>query len=148
MSESLLVNNFLSTVTHEHVVQWLRDAKTRTEWDHEAALGDTLKEKSESLYVKLVEVTNVLIRKGTQGYFWVIMSPEPACIFETFYRVCENSDQIEMGSSKIYHLGSCNRRWQVFVDPQLTPDVILLGVGRGERSDQEYGVITLRNFIT
>ena len=32
-------------------------------WDFQTALGDTIKEKYESLYVKIVEVTDVINRK-------------------------------------------------------------------------------------
>lgn len=32
-------------------------------WDFQTALGDTIKEKYESLYVKVIEVSNVCLRK-------------------------------------------------------------------------------------
>ena len=54
------------------------------DWDFSTALGDTIKEKYESLYVKVVEVTNVVHRKTLRGGAnWIVTSPEVASIFET-----------------------------------------------------------------
>lgn len=52
-------------------------------WDFETALGETIREKYESLYVRVVEVSNVINRKTLHGGAnWLVTSPEVASIFE------------------------------------------------------------------
>jgi hypothetical protein len=53
-----------------------------SKWDFQTALGDTIREKYESLYVKVVEVSNVINRKMVRGQAnWVVTSPEVASMF-------------------------------------------------------------------
>jgi hypothetical protein len=53
-----------------------------SKWDFQTALGDTIREKYESLYVKVVEVSNVINRKMVRGQAnWVVASPEVASMF-------------------------------------------------------------------
>jgi hypothetical protein len=64
------------------------NAGTVASWDFNTALGDTIKEKYESLYVKVVEVSNVVHRKTLRGGCnWLVTSPEVASIFETPMKV-------------------------------------------------------------
>lgn len=37
-------------------------------WDFQTALGDTIREKYQGLYVKVVEVTNVINRKRIESF--------------------------------------------------------------------------------
>lgn len=137
----------LAFLTHDRALKWLEDIETRTDWDHDRALGDTLKEKYESLYVRLVELTHVLIARGANGYFWLIMGQEPASIFDSVAYLESNGEMIEMGSNKVYRLGGLNRRWHIYVDPQMPPDQIIVGAGNRENPLQQYGLIKLQNFI-
>lgn len=68
--------------THEQVVEAISKAGTRMAWDWNTVSGDTFPEKYESVYVKLVEMTSVLIRKGLKGYFWVVCDSIMGELFE------------------------------------------------------------------
>lgn len=54
-------------LTHEGVMDRVKKVKTKCTWDYNTALGETMRERYESLYCKLVEVTNVLVKKGAKG---------------------------------------------------------------------------------
>lgn len=138
---------YFDRMEHDRVLSLVENASTRTVWDHDSALGDTLREKCESLYVKLVEVTNVLINKGASGYFWILMGAPAASMFESSYTFDAAGALLEMGTKKIYPLGVLNWRWRVYVDPLLSSDLILIGVGEEDQPLEHYGVITLQNFI-
>jgi hypothetical protein len=66
---------------------WLQRKESKegkvAQWDFNTALGDTIKEKYESLYVKVVEISNVINRQCCSGANWIVTSPEVASIFET-----------------------------------------------------------------
>lgn len=49
-------------------------------WDFQSALGDTIKEKHESLYVKVVELSNVINRKTISQENWLVFPIR--CFFE------------------------------------------------------------------
>lgn len=54
---------------------WLmkRRSKEVPVWDFQTALGDTIREKYESLYVKIVHVSNVVFRKTLTQQNWLIV---------------------------------------------------------------------------
>jgi hypothetical protein len=71
-------------IDREVLTDLRNNAGTVAAWDFNTALGDTIKEKYESLYVKVVEVSNVVHRKTLRGGCnWLVTSPEVASIFET-----------------------------------------------------------------
>lgn len=142
-----LTSDFL---THDFIVAKLEAAVTSGCWDWNAALGDTVKEKYESLYCKLVELTYVLVTKGAKGYFWIVASPEVGSIFETAGFCPSNTEygeQIPLGIPDIYELGTMSRKWKVFVDTNMQQEVILVGAGMNEEDPKYYGVLKIANFI-
>lgn len=146
-----LTSDFL---THEFVVKKVETAGIRCCWDWNTALGDTVKEKYESLYVKLVELTNVMVVKGAKGYFWIVAAPEIGSIFETatagfFPALCDGnySQQVPLGVPDIYELGLVNRKWKLFVDPSLDNTTVLIGVGMENEDPKHYGVLKIANMI-
>jgi hypothetical protein len=50
-------------------------------WDFQTALGDTIREKYENMYVKIVEISNVVNRKTLSEASWIVIEKEPASIF-------------------------------------------------------------------
>jgi hypothetical protein len=137
---------------HDEVVKMLENAGTRCAWDFNTALGDTIREKYESLYIKVVEVTNVLIRKGASGLFWICASPEVASIFEvaTMGFFPTSQEQFELGTKKVYKLGVMQRRWSVYVDPSLETNQVLIGCGEHkmhENDEKSYAAMSVANFV-
>lgn len=91
-----------------------KTAGTVAAWDFLTALGDTIKEKYESLYVKCHELTSILLRKGAKGYFWIATSPEVASIFETatagFWPISSREFQDQYGTEDLgVALWDCRR---------------------------------------
>jgi hypothetical protein len=54
-------------IDREVLTDLRNNAGTIAAWDFNTALGDTIKEKYEALYVKLVEISNVVHRKTLRG---------------------------------------------------------------------------------
>lgn len=109
------------------------NAGTVSAWDFNTALGDTIKEKYESLYVKLVEVSNVVHRKTLRGGAnWLVTSPEVASIFETATAGFAPAPSETFTSSLgIQYVGTVNNRWKIYKDP-LFPSNQILGGYKGD----------------
>lgn len=109
------------------------NAGTVAAWDFNTALGDTIKEKYESLFVKIVEVSNVVHRKTLRGGAnWIVTSPEVASMFETATAGFAPQQSENFTSSiGIQYVGSVASRWRVYKDPLFPTNQILLGY-RGE----------------
>lgn len=67
---------FETFLSYQEILDIQYNAETVGAWDFANSIGDTIMEKYESLYIKLVEITNILISKGAAGYFWITTSPE------------------------------------------------------------------------
>ena len=64
-------------IDREVLTDLRNNAGTVAAWDFNTALGETLKEKYESLYIKIVELSNVVHRKTLRGGCnWLVTSPE------------------------------------------------------------------------
>ena len=116
------------------------NAGTVSTWDFATALGDTIKEKYESLYVKVVEVSNIIHRKTLRGGAnWIVTSPEVASIFETatagFAPAPSNNFESSMG---IQYVGTVNNRWRLFKDPLFQRGSILMGYRGDSYMDSGY----------
>lgn len=108
----------------------LRDnAGTVTAWDFNTAMGETIKEKYESLYVKLVEVSAVIHRKTLRGGAnWVVTSPEVASMFETATAGFAPAPSETFTSSLgIQYVGTVNNRWRLYKDPLFPSNQLIMG---------------------
>lgn len=161
--------NFFSNDELEDIA---KSAGTIAGWDFMTALGDTIKEKYESLYVKVHELTVILLRKGAVGYFWICCSPEIASIFETctagFYP-CSNEEYMQskakmmqqfniegnykelgvapLGIPELSYRGSINNRWRLYVNSQMPSNMALVGCNDKREENSHYGRMTIHNFI-
>ncbi len=116
------------------------NAGTVASWDFNTALGDTIKEKYESLYVKVVEVSNVVHRKTLRGGAnWLVTSPEVASIFETATAGFAPSNTETFTSSLgIQYVGTVNNRWRLYKDPLFPTGQILMGYKGDSYMDSGY----------
>ena len=123
------------------VIQDLRNnAGTVAAWDLATALGDTIKEKYESLYVKIVEVSNVIHRKTLRGGAnFLVTSPEVASIFETATAGFAPAPSETFTSSLgIQYVGTVANRYRLYKDPLFPTNQILMGYKGDSYMDSGY----------
>jgi len=116
------------------------NAGTVASWDFNTALGDTIKEKYESLYVKLVELGAVVHRKTLRGGInWIVTSPEVASMFETATAgFAPDPSETFTNTMGIQYVGTVNARWRVYKDPLFPTNQILGGYKGDSYMDSGY----------
>lgn len=127
-------------IDREVLTDLRNNAGTVTAWDFNTALGDTIKEKYESLYVKVVEVSAVIHRKTLRGGAnWLVTSPEVASIFETATAGFAPAPSETFSSSLgIQYVGTVNNRWRLYKDPLFPSNQILMGYKGDSYMDSGY----------
>jgi hypothetical protein len=116
------------------------NAGTVSAWDFNTALGETIKEKYESLYVKVVEISNVIHRKTLRGGAnWIVTSPEVASIFETATAGFAPAPSETFTSSLgVQYVGTVNNRWRLYKDPLFPSNQLLMGYKGDSYMDSGY----------
>lgn len=142
----------------DDLIRLMENAGTVSCWDFHSALGDTLMEKYESLYVHMVEVNNVILRKVPQeGYFWIATNKDIASFFETMPRFTTSQEkkfgpypfdrQYQLGSSEeVQDIGTINNRWRLFVCEKIPSNQMLIGLDNYEHDWIGYARINVANF--
>lgn len=127
-------------IDREVLTDLRNNAGTIAVWDFNTALGDTIKEKYESLYVKVVEVSNVVHRKTLRGGCnWLVTSPEVASVFETATAGFAPAPSETFTSSLgIQYVGTVNNRWRLYKDPLFPQGQILMGYKGDSYMDSGY----------
>lgn len=127
-------------IDREVLTDLRNNAGTVSAWDFNTALGETIKEKYESLYIKVVEVSNVIHRKTLRGGAnWLVTSPEVASIFETATAGFAPAPSETFTSSLgIQYVGSVNNRWRLYKDPLFPSNQILMGYKGDSYMDSGY----------
>ena len=127
-------------IDREILTDLRNNAGTVAAWDFNTALGDTIKEKYESLYVKIVEISNVVHRKTLRGGCnWIVTSPEVASIFETATAgFAPNPSETFTSSLGIQYVGTINSRWRLYKDPLFPTSQIVLGYKGDSYMDSGY----------
>ena len=127
-------------IDREVLTDLRNNAGTVTAWDFNTALGETIKEKYESLYVKVVEVSNVIHRKTLRGGAnWLVTSPEVASIFETATAGFAPAPSETFTSSLgIQYVGTVNNRWKLYKDPLFPSNQIVMGYKGDSYMDSGY----------
>jgi hypothetical protein len=127
-------------IDREVITDLLNNAGTVSAWDFNTALGETIKEKYESLYVKVVEISNVIHRKTLRGGAnWLVTSPEIASIFETATAGFAPAPSETFTSSLgIQYVGTVNNRWRLYKDPLFPTSQILMGYKGDSYMDSGY----------
>jgi hypothetical protein len=137
---AILAQEINLEIDREVLTDLRANAGTISSWDFNTALGDTIKEKYESLYVKIVEVSNVVHRKTLRGGCnWLVTSPEVASIFETatagFAPATSETFTTSLG---VQYVGTVNNRWRVYKDPLFPTNQILMGYKGDSYMDSGY----------
>lgn len=127
-------------IDREVLTDLLNNAGTISAWDYSTALGDTVKERYESLYVKLMEVSAVIHRKTLRGAAnWIVCSPEVASLFETSVAgfAPTNTEGFE-SSLGVQYVGTVNKKFALYKDPNFKVNQILLGYKGDSYMDSGY----------
>jgi hypothetical protein len=116
-------------IDREIITNLRNNAGTNVTWDYNTALGDTVKEKYEALFVKVSQVSNIIHKKTLRsGANWIICSPEVASIFETatagFAPAPSESFTSSLG---VQYVGTVSNRWKLYKDPQFPTNNLLMG---------------------
>lgn len=127
-------------IDREVLTDLRNNAGTVSVWDFNTSLGDTIKEKYESLYVKIVEVSAVIHRKTLRGGAnWLVTSPEVASIFETATAGFAPAPSETFTSSLgIQYVGTVNNRWRLYKDPLFPQGQVLMGYRGDSYMDSGY----------
>ena len=127
-------------IDREVLTDLRNNAGTVSAWDFNTALGETIKEKYESLYVKVVEISNVIHRKTLRaGANWIVTSPEVASIFETATAGFAPAPSETFTSSLgIQYVGTVNNRWRLYKDPLFPSSQLLMGYKGDSYMDSGY----------
>jgi hypothetical protein len=137
---SVLAQEINLEIDREVIGDLRNNAGTVTAWDFNTALGDTIKEKYESLYVKVVEVSNVIHRKTLRGGAnFIVTSPEVASVFETATAGFAPAPSETFTSSiGIQYVGTVNNRWRLYKDPLFPTGQLLMGYKGDSYMDSGY----------
>jgi hypothetical protein len=151
-NEIFATPTFREFFTSEALLALLQTAGTKTSWSWQDALGDTIMEKYESLYVKAIELTNVLVAKGAKGYFWIATSPALASIFQTatsgFQPSAEElGDHKPMGVKLPQYVGLVHSKWRLYSCDEFPQDQLLIGCNDYTNFRKHYGQMTLSGFV-
>jgi len=127
-------------IDREVLTDLRQNAGTVTAWDFNTSLGDTIKEKYESLYVKIVEISSVIHRKTLRGGAnFIVTSPEVASIFETATAGFAPAPSETFTSSLgIQYVGTVNNRWRLYKDPLFPSNQLLMGYKGDSYLDSGY----------
>lgn len=143
---------FYKFFTHDELMELVENAETRCRWDANSSLGETVGEKFESLYVKMMELNEALIERGAAGVFWIATSPETASIFEIrsigFCPSDHRTDKFDFmaqGIRRIKYKGEINDRWRLYTNSEFPENLILMGVNDTREDNAYYGVIEVEN---
>lgn len=138
---SVLAQEINLEIDREVLTDLRNNAGTVSAWDFNTTLGDTLKEKYESLFIKLVEISNIVHRKTLRGGAnWIVCSPEVASIFETAtagFGPTISPDGFT-GLLGIQYVGTINGKWKMYKDPLFPTGQILLGYKGDSYMDSGY----------
>lgn len=104
------------------------NCNTVAAYDFASALGDTIKEKYESLYIKLIEVTNVLkLKNNNESPDIFITSPQISSVFEAA------TSGVGWGGPDLFqfepmvYVGTINMKWRLYKCLNIQANQILLG---------------------
>jgi len=140
---------FLST---KKAFSLLEEATVVSCWDFNTSIGDTIRDKYDSLFIKIVEVTGVLLRNGATGFFWAVASPEIFSVMDA--ATCDKTitkkyPQKPMGliEGQLTDMGIMSRRWRLLVTAEWPTNNILIGCGSKKNLPQHYARLSICNFV-
>jgi hypothetical protein len=105
---------------HNDIMDLITRVETR-KIDVSSVLGDTIREKFESIYVKLIELTNELGKSSNYFPDVIIVDECLSTVFE-----CAYSFLLYDKDEEIVRVKNINNRWDLYKDKSLPNDTLLL----------------------
>lgn len=120
------MNNFIKNLDVEKASE---SAECVALWDFNTSLGTSLSEKYDTLFVKILEVSSVLMTNGAKGFFWTLCTPEISTMMQvhpTFRYGRKRDDYRPMEIVNRSCIGVLDRRWRTYVGLEMGT-VMLVG---------------------
>lgn len=126
MKEASFLDKVAKDVRGSIIDEILTDLRANCATRMSAAItGDTLKEKWESLYVKLLELSwNVQAKVFRTGANWIVAGKHTARLWASGN---SGDRQLDENSEEVQYLGNVNQRWRLYYDPKADPNEVLMG---------------------
>lgn len=104
--------------------------------------------KYKKLLAKLLEITEMLVKKGGKGYFWLVVSPQMSNIFTAMKPIFVSDllDQFPLGYPIVLFMGTLDKRWRIYSDLALTNDTMLMGSCFSRKHANFYCKIKVENY--
>jgi hypothetical protein len=127
-------------------------------WDFNTSIGNSIRDKYDSLFIKIVEVTSVLLRNGASGCFWLVMSPEIFSIMDAAtadkkitkkgpFGLDVEQEAMGLQEGVLNDMGVMSRRWRVLVTAEWPNNQLLIGCGSKENLPKHYARLSIANFV-
>lgn len=135
-----------------------KTAEVVSAWDFNTSIGNTIRDKYDSLFIKIIEVTGVLLRNGATGLFWVVTSPEifsimdsatsdKAIIKNSMFGIDAEQESMGLKEGQLTDMGVMSRRWRVLVTSEWPYNMLLIGCGSKENGPRHYARLSICNFV-
>lgn len=111
------------------------------------AVGETVLSEYETIHSSILDATNILVKKGAKGFFWIATSDDISYIFQAASRFFENNynySSVEVDG--IAYVGSLFDRWRIFTCDAIPENQMLIGVNNTEESSSHYAKLSITNF--
>lgn len=128
-----------ANITNEIHAEILTDLRNNagTVGTFEPPLGQNAKERYESFYIKIVEISGVIHRKTLRGGCnWIVTSPEIVKVFVD--ATCSWNNWQERDNSELFYHGTMNNRWRLYSSKSAPHDQMLLGYKGDSNQDAGY----------
>lgn len=132
----------------DEFLKLLENAGTVSCWDYNTSLGDTIRDKYESLAIKIMEVANVVARKIKKPeLFWAALSSPLAMAIEIGLDNRMTVEHIPMGGDEPRFIGTIMSRVKLYECPCMPENQILIGYGDKPKDGINYARISIANYI-
>lgn len=133
----------------EDFIRLAETAATVSAWDFNCALGDTLRDKFESLEFKIFEMAKVVASKiETEEFFWAAMHSSLASQIEMAIDPNPRRKSFEgMGGRGPKLFGTLMNRVKLYDVPILPTHWIVVGCGDKPKTSEHYARISVANYI-
>lgn len=109
-------------ITHDQIAKMLEQAVITQDFSLKDSLGDTIGEKYESLYLKMIDVSKEL------GLPMIIAGRDVCSIFESC--TAGLTQRLTPHEPGVHELGVVNWRWRLILDTDLPNDVLIIHDGK------------------
>lgn len=132
--------------TAAQFVSLLDTAEQRSCWDFNTALGETIREKYESLMYKIFEVAKTISSQIQQPeFFWAAMNPIVGCNLAMSLAPHNKRAYLPMGGEDPVYIGTLMDRVKLFECKVIPNNRMLVGCGEQVKSHAHYGMIYIAN---